>query len=97
MHLFGILTRYISAVLGFTCTQQYERLHYHWSLESVKFLAVLFWAFFQLPLDFDKLDQQQQLKLLSMRKPKQKVSEIRDTLDGDSFTANDYLKNFKAR
>lgn len=50
---------------------------------------------FQLPLDFEAMNDEQKLKVLAMRKPRKKVVEVKDTLDGDSFRADRYLKNFK--
>ena len=49
---------------------------------------------FQLPLDFDSLSEEEQLRVFAMRKPKQKVAEVKDTLDGDTFKADEYLKQF---
>ena len=58
---------------------------------------MIIWIFFfQLPLDFDKLSAEEQLKVLAKRKPKEKKKSFDDLLDGDTFSADNYLNNFKS-
>jgi len=45
-----------------------------------------------MPLELDKLTPEEQLKVLANRKPQKKAVDIVDNLDGDTFSANNYLK-----
>lgn len=52
--------------------------------------------FLQLPIDYKNLSTEEQLKVLANRRPKEQKKEIKDNLDGDTFSAENYLNRFKS-